>query len=118
MDFILLSEPSLMAICEPFLVKNCMRLVFSKFSDHKFLINQLSISVNVPLIYSTKLVVFRLVMIRLVPSANKNNLHLLLLSAVLVIFITPLTQNKNSNSPISEPCSTPRFTIPKLEQGL
>ena len=91
MDFILLSEPNLMAICELLLVKNCMRLVFSKFSDQKFALNQLLISVHAPLIYAIKLVVFGLVMIRLVSSANKNNLHLLLLSAVFVIFITSLT---------------------------
>jgi len=115
MDFILLSEPNQMAICELFLVKNCIRLVFSKFSDHKFALNQLSISVNAPLIYSMKLVVFRLVMIRLVSSANKNNLHVLLLSAVFVIFIISLTQNKNSNGPSTEPCATPCFAIPKLE---
>jgi hypothetical protein len=57
MDFILLSEPNLMAICELFLVKNCMRLVFSKFSDHRFALKQLLIYENAPLIYSTKLVV-------------------------------------------------------------
>ena len=91
MDFILLAEPNLMAIRELLLVKNCMRLVSSKFSDHKFALNQLLISVNAPLIYSIKLVVFGLVMIRLVSSANKNNLHLLLLSAVFVIFIASLT---------------------------
>jgi hypothetical protein len=61
MDFILLAEPNLMAIRELLLVKNCMRLVSSKFSDHKFALNQLLISVNAPLIYSIKFVVFGLV---------------------------------------------------------
>ena len=60
MDFILLAEPNLMAICELLLVGNCVRLVFSKFSDHKFALNQLLIPVNAPLIYSIKLVVFGL----------------------------------------------------------
>jgi len=33
LNFILLSQPTLMGICELSLAKNCMRLVFSKFSD-------------------------------------------------------------------------------------
>ena len=42
--FILLSQLTLMGICELFLVQNCMRLVFSKFSDNNFALNQLIIS--------------------------------------------------------------------------
>jgi len=63
MDFILLAEPNLMGIRELLLVKNCMKFVSSKFSDHKFALNQLLIliSVNAPLIYSITLVVFGLV---------------------------------------------------------
>ena len=61
MDFILLAEPNLIAICELLLVKNSMRLVFFNFSDNKFSLNQLLISVNAQLIYSIKLVVFGLV---------------------------------------------------------
>ena len=34
LDFILFPQPTLMGICELFLVKNCMRLVFSKFSGN------------------------------------------------------------------------------------
>jgi len=36
LNFIFLSQPALMGICELFLAKNCMRLVFPKFSDNKF----------------------------------------------------------------------------------
>ena len=76
-----------MGICELFLVKNFMRLVYSKFSDNKFALNQLLIFVNAPFMSSIKLVRLGLVMIRLLPSANKTNLDLLLLSLVFVIFI-------------------------------
>ena len=85
----MLSQPTLMGICELFLVKNCISLVYSEFSDNKFALNQLLISVNVPFYVFYKLVGFGLVMI-LVPSANKTNLDLLLLSLVFVIFIIPL----------------------------
>ena len=115
MGFILLSEPNLMVICELLLVKNCMILVSSKFRDQNFSLNQLSVFVNAALIYSVKSVVFGPVIIRLLSSANENNLQLLLLSAVFVIFIISLTQNKNSNGPSTEPCATPCFAIPKLE---
>ena len=47
--FILLSQPTQMGICELFVVKICKRLVFSKFSDIKFALNQLLIFVNAPL---------------------------------------------------------------------
>ena len=76
-----------MGKCELFLVKHCMRLVFSKFSDSKFALNQLFIFVNAPLMSYIKLVGFGLVVIRLVSSANKTNLDLLLLSLVFVIFV-------------------------------
>jgi hypothetical protein len=69
-----------MAICELFLIRNYMRLVYSKFSDHNFALNQLIISVNVPLMTSIKLAGFELVMFRLVSFANKINLDVLLLS--------------------------------------
>ena len=38
--FILSSQPTLMGICELFLLKNCMELVFSKFRENKFALNQ------------------------------------------------------------------------------
>jgi hypothetical protein len=41
LDFILLSQPMLMGKFELFLVKKCMRLVFSKISDNKFALKQL-----------------------------------------------------------------------------
>ena len=87
LEFILLSQPTLMGKCELFVVKNCMRLVFSKFSDIKFALNQLFIFVNAPLMSFIKLVGFGLVVIRLVSSANKTNLDLVLLSLVFVIFV-------------------------------
>ena len=90
LDFILLSQPLLIGICELFLFKNRMSLVFSKFSDSKFALNQLLISVNAPLMFCIKLVGLGLVMIRLLSSANKTNLDLLLLSLVFVIFIISL----------------------------
>jgi hypothetical protein len=68
LNIILLSQPTLMGICELFLLKNYSRLVFSKLSDNKFTLNQLLISVNVPLMSLMKLVGFGLVMIRLVSS--------------------------------------------------
>jgi hypothetical protein len=71
LDFIFLSQPTLMGICELFLLKNCMKLVFSKFSENKFALNQL-FSVNVPVMSFIKLAGFELVMIKLVSSANKN----------------------------------------------
>ena len=89
MDFILLSQPTLMGICEQFFIKNCMKLVFSKFID-KFALNKLFISVNVPLMSFIKLVGLELAMIRLVSSANKIHLNLLLLALVLVIFVISL----------------------------
>jgi hypothetical protein len=55
LDFMLLLQATLMGICELFLVKNCMILVFSKVSENKFALNQLLISVNVPLMYFIKL---------------------------------------------------------------
>jgi hypothetical protein len=66
LDFILLSQPLLVGIYELFLFKNCMCLVFSKFSDNKFSLNQLLIFVNAPLMFYIQLVGFGLVMIRLV----------------------------------------------------
>ena len=48
--YIFISQPTLMGICELFLLKNCMKLVFSKFSDNKFALNQL-LSVNVPVVF-------------------------------------------------------------------
>jgi hypothetical protein len=71
LDFIFLSQSTLMAICELFLLKNCMKLVFSKFSDNKFALNQL-LSVSVPVMSFIKLAGFELVIFRLVSSANKN----------------------------------------------
>jgi len=65
LDFILLSQPTLMGISELFLVKNRMGLVFSKFSDNKLAITQLLIFVNTPLMSFIKLVGFGLIMIRL-----------------------------------------------------
>ena len=59
-----------MGIRELFIVKNCMRRVFSNFSDNKFVLNQLVIFINAPLISFIKLVGFGIVMIRLVSSAN------------------------------------------------
>jgi len=85
LDCILLSQPLLIGIGELFLFKNCMSLVFSKFSDNKVALNQLLIIVNAPLKFCIKLVGFGLVTIRLVSSANKTNLDLLLLSLVFVI---------------------------------
>lgn len=35
-DFILISHSTLMGICELILVKNCIKLVFSKFNVSKF----------------------------------------------------------------------------------
>ena len=90
LDFILLTQPLLIGICKLFLFKNCMSLVFSKFSDNKFALNQLLIFVNAPLMFCIKLVGFGLVMIRLVSSADNTNLDLLLLSLVFVIFVTSL----------------------------
>jgi len=87
LDFMLFPQPTLMGICELFLVKNCMRLVFSKFSDNKFALIQLLIFVSAPLMSFIKLVGFGLVIIRLVSSANKVNVDLLLLSLVIIIFI-------------------------------
>ena len=66
-----------------------MKLVFSKFID-KFALNKLFISVNVPLMSFIKLVGLELAMIRLVSSANKIHLNLLLLALVLVIFVISL----------------------------
>ena len=40
LDFMILSQPTLMGICELFLLKNCMELVFSKFRENKFALNQ------------------------------------------------------------------------------
>ena len=65
-----------------------------------------------------KLVGFGLVMIRILSSANKTNLDLLLLSLVFVIIIISLIKSKNNNGPSTEPCATPCFTIPHLEQDL
>ena len=48
LDFILLSQPTLMGIFELFLVKNCMRIVFA--------LNQLLIFGNSPFMSSIKLV--------------------------------------------------------------
>ena len=117
LDLILLSQMTLMAICE-FLVKKCMRLVFSEFSENKFALNQLLIPVNAPLMSFIKLIGLGLVMIRFVSSGNKTNLDLLLVSLVLVIFVISLLYCKNNNDPSIEPCSTPYFTIPQLEQNL
>ena len=78
-----------MEICELFLVKNFMRLVYSKSSD-KLALNQLLIFVNAPFMLCIKLVRLGLMMIRLVSSANKTNLDLLLLSLAFVIFIISL----------------------------
>jgi len=89
LEFILLSQPRLMGKCELFLVKNCMRLVFSKSSD-KFALNQLFIFINALLMSFIKLVGFGLVVIRLVSSANKIYLDSLLLSLVFVIFVISL----------------------------
>jgi len=47
--FILSSQPTLMGICELFLVENCKRLVFSKLIDKKFALIWLLIFVNAPL---------------------------------------------------------------------
>jgi len=52
-----------------------------------FALNQLLISVNVPFMSFIKFVVLDLVMMKIVSSANKIHLELLLLSLVLVIFI-------------------------------
>jgi len=60
LNFILLSQPILMETCELFLVENCMRLVFSKFSGNKFALNQLLIFINPPLMSFMKLVGFGL----------------------------------------------------------
>jgi len=95
-----------------------MGKIVSKFSDSKFALNQLLVFVNVPLTSFLKLVGFGLVMIRLVSSAYKSNLDLLLLSLVFVIFIILLIKSKNNNGPSTEPCGTPCFTIPQLEQDL
>ena len=65
LDFIL-SQSTLMGIWELFLIKNCMRLGFSEYSDNKFPLNPLLISVKAPLMSFIKLVGFGLVMIRLV----------------------------------------------------
>jgi len=46
---ILLLQTTLMGISELFLVKNCMRLVLSKFSDNKLALNQLLVFLNIPL---------------------------------------------------------------------
>jgi hypothetical protein len=62
-----------------------MKLVFSKFGDNKFALNQLLKSVNVRLMSFIKLVGFELVIIGLVSSTKKNNFDLLLLYFVLVI---------------------------------
>jgi len=50
-----------MAIYELFKVKNCMRLAFSKFSDNKFTLNQLLISVISPLMSFIKLVLILII---------------------------------------------------------
>jgi len=90
LEFILLSQPTLVGKCELLLIKNCMRLVFTKFNDNKFVLNQLFIFVNAPLMFFIKLVGFGLVVIGLVSSTNKTNLNLLLLSLVSVIFVISL----------------------------
>jgi len=95
-----------------------MGKVVSKFSDSKFALNQLLVFVNVPLMSFIKLVGFELVMIRLVSSAYKSNLDLLLLFLVFVIFIISLIESKNNNGPSTELCGTPCCTIPQLEQDL
>jgi hypothetical protein len=69
LDWILLSQPTLMGISELPLVKNYMRLVFSKFSD-KLALNWLLIFVNIPLMSFIKLVGFGLMIIRHVSSAK------------------------------------------------
>jgi hypothetical protein len=69
LGFILISQSTLMGICELFLVKNCMKLVFPKFNVSKFTLNQLFLFVNVTLISFTKLVGLELVTIRLLSSA-------------------------------------------------
>ena len=89
LEFILLSQPRLMGKCELFLVKNCMRLVFSKSSD-RFALNQSFLFINSLLMSFIKLIGFGLVVIRLVSSANKSNLDLLLLLLVFVIFVISL----------------------------
>jgi hypothetical protein len=99
-------------ICELFLVKNCMRLVFSKFSDNKCALNQLVIYLNASLMSFIHLVGFGLVMIRLVLSVNKTNLDLLLFFVVFVIFVISLIQSKNNNGPSTEPCGTPCLLFP------
>jgi hypothetical protein len=70
---ILLSQQTLMGICNLLLVKNCMKLVSSKFSE-KFALNQLLIFVNIPFRSFIKLVGFGLVMIRIVFSTNTTKL--------------------------------------------
>ena len=79
-----------MGKCELFVVKNCMRLVFSKFSDNKFALNQLLIFVNTPYTSFLKSVGFGLLMIGLVSSTNTANLDLLLLYLVFFIFVMSL----------------------------
>ena len=61
-DFILLAQPTRMGTCELFLVKNCIRLVFLKFSN-KFALIQLLISVTAPLMSFVKFEGFGLVKI-------------------------------------------------------
>jgi len=65
LDSILLSQPTPMEICELFWAKNCMRLVFPKFSDNKLAWNQLLTLAKTALITFIKLVAFGLVIIRL-----------------------------------------------------
>jgi len=50
-----------MAICELFIVKNCMRLAFSKFNDNKFALNQLLIFVISPLMSFIKLLLILII---------------------------------------------------------
>ena len=85
--YIVITTNTLGGVCELFLVKNCMRLVFSKFNDSKCALNQLVIFLNAPLMSFIHLVGFGLVMIRLVLSVNKSNLDLLLFFVVCVIFV-------------------------------
>ena len=83
----LLSQPTLVGICDLFLVKNCMTPIFSIFSDNKLALNLLLIFVNTPLMSFIKLVGFGLVMVRLISSKNKTNFDFLLLSLVYVTFV-------------------------------
>jgi hypothetical protein len=71
---------------ELFLVKKCMKLVLLGFYDNKLVLNHTFIFLIVIIISFMKSVGLGLVTIRLVSSAKRINLDLILLSLWFVIF--------------------------------